>query len=246
MTSIWPPDKLAAVSLSFDGGTSAQFDALRNLAEIGVRGTLYLDAPTLLDNLSASRDLADEGVELGNLALHAATDADGLIARMPEQAVADEIRSLKDLLLAMFDRRHSAAMPLVRSFTGESGLPIIPEIIQRSVVRLNEAMVGDALRECYDTTRTSRDGFCAPDHNRRELLCYRGDQLDAVTLGLVTQIALSQGHWLIIGFGPRADIKPILTYARWLVRQRLWAAPVIEVADWRTEAKQSQQTYDSV
>ncbi len=245
MASRWPPDKVAAVSLTFDGGTPAQFDALRFLADLGVRSTLYLDAPTFLDHLAASRDLANEGVELGNLALAAATDDDGLIARMPPEVVVDEVESMKRLLLGMFDRRHSGALPLVKVFTGESGLPVIPQMIHRTIVRLNDDLAGGVLRACYDTVRTPNDGFNAPVATQ-DLVCYRGDSMDAVGLGLVTQIALSQGSWLVLSFGPRADVEPVRMFARWLVRQRAWVAPVIEVADWLSAANQPHPTYDSV
>lgn len=233
------------MSLTFDGGTLAQFDALRLLADLGIRSTLYLDAPTFLDHLAASRDLANEGIELGNLALHGATDDDGLIARMPPETVLDEVESMKRLLLGMFDRRHSAALPLVKVLTGESGLPVIPQIIHRSIVRLNDDLVGNVLRERYDTIRTHRDGFNEAVA-QRELACYRGDCMDAVGLGLVTQIAHSQGSWLVLSFGPKADLEPVQMFARWLVRQRIWIAPVIEVADWLAAAQQPHPTYDSV
>lgn len=245
MSSPWPPDKVAAVSLTFDGGTPAQYDALRFLADLGVRSTLYLDAPTFLDHLAASRDLASEGIELGNLAFHGATDEDGLVARMSPETVVDEIESMKRLLLGMFDRRHSAALPLVKVFTGDSGLPVIPQIIHRTIGRLNEDLLGGALRSSYDTVRTPRDGFNEPVA-KQELLCYRGDSMDAVGLGLVTQIALSQGSWAVLSFGPKADVAPVKMFARWLVRQRVWVAPVIEVADWLSAANQPHPTYDSL
>lgn len=245
MSGPWPPGTVAAVSLTFDGGTRAQFNTLRCLAELGGRGTLYLDAPTFLDHLSEAQELAHEGVELGNLALNGATDEDGLIARMPETAIDDEVTSMKRLLLGMFDRRHSAAMPLVKTFIGDSGLPVIPQIIHRSIVRMNEEHLGGVLRSHYDVVRTPADGFNEPTLTQ-DLKCYRADELDAVALGIVTQIAISQGHWLILSFGPRADLSSVLTYARWLVRQPVWTAPVIEVADRLAEAKRAQTTYDSV
>jgi hypothetical protein len=245
MSASWPPGKVAAVSLTFDGGTRSQFDSLRVLADLGLRATLYLDAPTFLDNLSACQDLANEGVELGNLALQGATDEDGLIARMPAETVADEVLEMKRLLLGMFDRRHSAAMPLVKVFTGESGLPIIPQVVHRSIVRLNDDLLGGALRDEYDTIRSSHDGFNGLE-SVQELRCYRGDSLDAVALGLVTQIAISQGQWLILSFGPGADPSAVRMFARWLVRQPVWSAPVIEIADWLAEANHPHPTYDSL
>lgn len=245
MSASWPPGKVAAVSLTFDGGTRSQFDSLRMLAELGLRATLYLDAPTFLDHLAACQDLANEGVELGNLALHGATDEDGLIARMPAETVADEVLEMKRLLLGMFDRRHSAAMPLVKVFTGEGGLPVIPQVVHRSIVRLNDDLLGNALREEYDTIRSSHDGFNSPE-SKQELRCYRGDSMDAVALGLVTQIAISQGQWLILSFGPGADPSAVRMFARWLVRQPVWSAPVIEIADWLAEANHPHPTYDSL
>lgn len=245
MSAPWPPEAVAAVSLTFDGGSRAQFDALRALAERGLRGTLYLDAPVFLDNLAVCQELAHEGVELGNLALHAATDEDGLIARMPAQAVADEVQSLKDLLLGMFDRRHSAAMPLVKVFVGDGGLPVIPQIIHRSIVRLNNDQLAGVLRDLYDVVRTPTDGFndAVATH---DLKCYRADSLDAVAMGLVTQIAISQGQWLVLSLGPNADLAALQTFGRWLARQPVWTAPVIEVSDWLAEAKRAHPTYDSV
>jgi hypothetical protein len=230
MAFAWPQEAVAAVSLAFDG-CSIHLRRLRDQLSSGVaRCTFYVDAPCLLEDVEGWQNAIAVGHEVGNLALHGATDNDGLIARMSRSAIEAEVDELKTLLAGTFGAgEHSAAMPLVKTWPDEQGLPVVPDVVRRTILRLNEDALMPALVERYPVTRGSDAGMNSPSQPFSTVNTYRIDGMDAVSVGLLAQIAISQGSWVV--FSTREpDAEAILQTVKWLGRQPVWLAPVIEVA----------------
>lgn len=231
MPSVWPQDAVAAVSFTFDGTMPGHLDVMAHLNRADLRATFYADPAALLDAPSQWREAVASGHELGNHALFAACDDDGLVIRMSPEAIAEEVDEARSLLGEFGSVRHTAAMPLVRTMPDDSGVPAVPEIIRRSIVRINEEAMGDILRERYDVVRTPLDRFNDRDLDLQRLRCCCVDGLDAVTVGLIAQIGISQGAWIILSWGPSPNPQVVYQVARWLKKQPVWTAPVVEVAD---------------
>jgi hypothetical protein len=175
------------------------------------------------------------------------TDEDGLIAHLSREAADDEVREAKELLTDAFgSKEHSAALPLVKTRPDVTGIPAVPDVIARSIVRINEEDAGQALRSHYDVVRTPLDRFNQADADLSELRCLCMDGLDAVSAGLVAQIAISQGCWAILSWGNDPDQETVLQIVRWLKRQPVWLAPVIRIATHLRESKPTPPTFHSL
>lgn len=243
----WPHASVAAVSLTFDGGTPAQRDLCNRLTDLGRRATVFADPARLLQDPVGWRKVVEQGHELGNHAFYAATDEDGLIARMSEEALAGELDDARALLTDEFGCvEHSAAMPLVRTFADDTGVSAVPEIIRRSIVRLNEESCGEILRDRYDVIRTPLDRFNQHDVDLQRLRCCCVTGLDAVSIGLITQIAVSQSSWAILSWSAETEPDTVVQIVRWLKRQPVWVAPVIEVASHLRESSTPPATFTSM
>ena len=247
MPRSWPHNSVAAVSLTFDGSTASHLDAGSHLDRAGICATFYADPASLLEDPTRWREIVRKGHELGNHALFAACDDDGLLIRMTPEAIAEELDEGRALLEEEFGvARHSAAMPLVRTLPDDSGIPAVPEVIRSSVVRLNEEALGDQLRERYSVIRTPLERFNEDIEDTQRLRCCCVDGLDAVSIGLIAQIGISQGAWIILSWGPSPDPTVVGQIARWLKKQHVWTAPVIEVATHIRESSSPSPTFQSM
>ncbi len=230
MTLRWPQDAVAAVSLTFDGGTPGTLAVRDGLHRHGTRATFYVDAPTLLGDIEGWRRASQAGHELGNHALLGACDDDGLIARMSQETLREEVAELEDLLRESFTEAvHSAALPLVKTWTDDAGIPSIPDVIQRTIVRLNEEALLPILSEQFGAIRTPGGRFFSPSDSLHELPSCRVDGFDSIAIGLIAQIAISQKAWVILSSSD-PDPASTMQIVKWLSRQPVWVAPVIEVA----------------
>ncbi len=244
--ALWPNKTVAAVSLAFDGTHSDHIRLRDELAVLGTQATFYCDAPGLLADVPGWKAAASYGHELGNHALLGACDPDGLIARMSAETVEAEILEMRDLLQETFGvGKHSAALPLVKTWPDDAGLPSVPDVIHRTIVRLNEETLLPALAPLYDAIRTPGGRFNAPEDNLQQLKTCRIDGLDAVSVGLIAQIAISQEAWVILS-AQKADYDTMIQIVKWLRRQPVWVAPVIEVANHLRESFRDAPTFHSV
>lgn len=231
MPRTWPHNAVAAVSFTFDGSTADHLEVASRLERAGHRATFYVDPTTVLEAPAAWRAVGQAGHELGNHALFAACDDDGLLIRMSEEAIAEELDEARALLESEFGSvEHSAAMPLVATLPDDSGVPAVPELFRRSIVRLNEEAMGELVRSRYDVVRSPLDRFNEADVDLQRLRCCRVDGLDAVTIGLIAQIGISTGAWILLSWGPNPDSRAVAQVSTWLRRQPVWVAPVIEIA----------------
>ncbi len=244
MSNRWPQGGVAAISLTFDGATRAHLEACAKLGGLELRATVYADPANLLADPRGWRRSHDVGHELGAHPFFALADSDGLIARLPSEAVEGEVDDCRRLLVDEFGAsEHSVALPLVRTLPDESGMPAVPEIVHRTIVRMNEEAVGSSLRARYDVVRTPLGRFNESGTDLRNLRCCRVDDLDAVTIGLIAQVAISKGDWAILSWGPDPNMETVAQVSRWLHRQPIWVAPVIEVARHLRETSPSSPTF---
>ncbi len=244
--AIWPNHSVAAVSLAFDGISPEHLQLRDHIRQFDLRATFFCDAPGLLEDVAGWKSAAQYGHELGNHALLGAADPDGLIARMSADTVAQEVLEMRDLLHETFGvGAHSAALPLVKTWPDDAGLPAVPDVIHRTIVRLNEETLLPALTPIYSTIRTPGGRFNAPKDDLQMLRTCRIDGLDAVSVGLIAQIAISQQSWVILSAN-NANEETMLQIAKWLKRQPVWVAPVIEVANHLRESFRDAPTFHSV
>lgn len=227
----WPREMAAAVSLTFDGGTPIQLDVCRRLEQSGLRATVYADPCQVLERPRSWREAVQSGHELGAHPFFSAADPDGLIARMAPETAELEVRETQDFLAEEFGSLgHSVALPRVRTWPDESGVPGVPEVISRSIVRMNDELAGKAVRSAYPVVRTPLPRFNMPGLDLHEVRCVCMDGLDAVSIGLITQVAISQGVWAVLSWGAQPRPETLAQLGIWLARQPVWVAPVSEVA----------------
>ncbi len=246
MAFAWPQNAHAAVSFAFDGAGGAHVSLRDDLKALGMAATFYCDAPGLLEDVAGWTAAVKHGHEIGNHALLGACDLDGLLARMSFDAISEEVDDFCALLRNTFGvKQHSAAMPLVKTWPDEAGLPAVPEVIHRTIVRLNDDALYPVLDTRYDTIRSPNGRFNAPEDDRKSLRTCRIDGLDAVSVGLIAQVAISQQAWVILS-ARHAEPATILQIANWLKRQDVWVAPVIQVAKHLQESFPVARTFHSV
>lgn len=113
---IWPEQKLAAVSLTYDCVRAAcnVMPVLKELERRGWRGTFYLDPISLLDNLQIWKAASRRGHEVGNGCLIGGARPDGGFPLWTLEAIAQEIDATDALIRDVLpnQREHSFGFPL--------------------------------------------------------------------------------------------------------------------------------------
>lgn len=242
----WPQESVAAVSFAFDGDRAGCLELRGRLAQVGCPATFYVDAPTLLADVAGWKEALAAGHELGNHALWTATDSDGLLPHLSMEAIEEEIDELRHLLAQTFGQPdHSAAMPLLKTLPDASGLPVVPDVVRRTVARLNEASLGPVLRSRYRCVRGSEGRFFSSNSRLDDIPTCRIDGMDAVAMGLVAQVAISQGAWVVLS-ATDPDPDAVVQVARYLRRQPIWVAPVWAVAEHIRESNGVPGAFESV
>ena len=241
---VWDGAHRGAVSLSFDDGNQTQLDrAVPMMEPRGLRGTFYLGAgvENWREWLQPWKALADRGHEIGNHSLsHTCsrnfttdTAAKGLERSTLEEIEADVLECERRLQEVIPAKARSFAYPCYQHDVGE-GLTrqsYVPVIAKHFVA-------GRAIGEYgFANTPLNCDLHCLASHNAEHC---RGTEL----IGLVRK-AVKYGRWLILAFhsidGGRLGIseyefEELLDYLA-DERERIWTAPVAEVAQYLVEAR---------
>lgn len=248
----WPEGRSAALSLTYDDARPCHRDEVApQLAAAGVHATFYLPAgaPDVLDHAPVWRAVAAMGHELGNhTVFHPCRDEPpGAKARWLDPAYdlarytprrwRDELRVANGILQLIDGRaRRSFGNTCHHLVAGpaEDGVRISAEILDVCVAGRGP-----------QSDRVIDPATCALG----ELGCFGGDGLDAQRLLAIAEAALAAGGWAIVcihGVGPGSRVDAG-DHARFVAelrsrRDRLWCAPVAEVATWIAERRQEPRT----
>ncbi len=231
--------KRGAVSLTYDG-TSAEHlhHVLPLLAECGLHATFYANPATLLEAPQPWRKAWVHGHEIGNHSLYDLADSDGLLPELSPDIAFEDVRDTERLLEEFFPGTpRSFALPAVRGFT-ETLSPSVPLILRASIIRLNDQTCNRAA-SLFEVVRSPHDGLNRPGEVvLGAVKTMLGDGMDADSLCLVSEIAMSQGAWVVFVFdGLREQPMDRVAHAgfcRWLGEHRdeVEVAPLVRAAEW--------------
>lgn len=241
---VWDGSRLGAVSLTFDDGNASQLErAVPRMEERGLRGTFYLSArdDDYATWLQPWKALADRGHEIGNHSFsHTCsrnfsddTEARGLERSTLAEIEADILKAEARLQEVIPCEGRSFAYPCYQTDVGQ-GLTrqsYVPIIAKHFVAGRGIGEYG------FANSPINSDLHCLWSHNAEHC---RGTEL----IGLVRK-AVKRGQWIIFAFhsieGGRLGIAEyefceLLDFLA-EERDRIWTAPVAEVARFCAEAR---------
>ena len=239
MTSeLWPTPTTAAVSLTFDDGAPSQLErALPCLDAVGLRATFYLNpgrAPHWGAQAPRWRAAALAGHELGNhTTRHPCScnyhfDAEFCLEKLTLDdvtATIDEAEARLDELVPEQRGRRSFCYPCYQSYVGAGATRVsyVPEVARR-----------------FRAARASGERHNDPGStDLHHLMSYPAEGASAQELITYAENATQDGGWAVFAFhgvggdhlAVRADAFAALIQHPDEQRQRLWTAPVIDVAE---------------
>ena len=240
--SIWPNDCRGAVSLTFDDGMPSQLrKAVPWMNERDLRGTFYMSfaGDNWAKAAEAWRPVHDTGHEIGNhslthtcsRAMSADLGAHGLELMTLDEMEA-EVLEAEQRLDGLFPREsRSFCYPCYQSYVGHG-------LTRQSYVPLiaKHFVAGRGLGERSNSPFTS---------DLHYLWGWDVARMTGANLVGLAEQSVSQGRWGIIilhgidsGHLPMAggDLIEFLDHLH-LHRDRIWTAPVADVADWLTNLR---------
>ncbi len=243
---VWHGSALGAVSLTFDDGVPSQLErAVPLLEERGLCGTFYLcpQGDDYRERLRPWHAIAQRGHEIGNHSLsHTCsrnfttdTDAKGLERSTLAEIEADIKEAARRLQEVIPAPARSFAYPCYQTDVGEGPArqSYVPAVARHCIA-------GRAIGEYgFANTPLNCDLHCLWSHNAEHC---RGTEL----IGLVRK-AIKYGRWIIFAFhsieGGRLGIAEyeFTELVDYLAdeRERIWTAPVAEVAGFLIQARRS-------
>lgn len=194
------------------------------LDNLGLKATFFADPTNLVGSFTAWQKVSRAGHELGNGFLWNMVDEDGLVPDWHGDTFRLEYEDCENLLAELCGNFPiSFGMPCVRTSWGASGLPIIEEMVQDTIVRLNE----EALRPLLEgkIVRSPLQGYNDTKGLRtEEIHSLAADGMNAEALCTATHIGISQGAWVVLSLnGSRhtvIDIADHVQFLEWLAGQR--------------------------
>ncbi|HEX7086555.1 MAG TPA: polysaccharide deacetylase family protein [Vicinamibacterales bacterium] len=234
---VWPDNRRAAVSLSFDDGRQSQLDAgVPLLQELGLKVTFYVVPSAVEPRRTAWRAAAAAGHEIGNHSLRHPCSGNFQWARdkalenytLAQMATElDEANNEIDRLLGV--RPTTFAYPCGQTFVGRGTetRSYVPLVAQRFVA--GRGWMGEGANDpaFVDLSRT-----VAVSMDDRELDALRATLDDAIERG---QWLVLAGHDIGVPHGPQVTRVSLLrALAAYLhaPERNVWVAPVGEVAAW--------------
>ena len=242
MEFLWDDDKQAAISLTFDDGMNSHLDtAIPLLDAHDLRGTFYITARGEDDGqkgLERFRPAFESGHEIGNHSIHhwcscagvMNPDQRGLEYRTLEEIEAELVDADKRFKSIFPEVAHwSFCYPCYNTFVGKgkhrkSYVPIVAQLFFTA-------------RAGGEMSNSINSPYHADLHCLNSWKCERRSAAELI--GLVERTA-TQGGWSIFTFHgvgeghlpvARPDFQELLAYLD-AVRDRIWTAPVIEVAEY--------------
>lgn len=220
----WPGDRLAAVSLSYDGTTINHVETvLPLLLPLDLRATYYSYSPNLLDAVPLWREAFRQGNEIGDGCLTEAADPDGSLPKWTPEMIASEMEMNRLLLDDLF-------VPVrERSFAYPWGQPRCSGSRDYREVVMGTSMVA----------RSGIEGLNSPGSCELTYLnSIHVNDLQSCDLVEFVVSAAATGKWVIFSFcgvgvgEPSLDAAEHDEFCRWLASQReeFWIQPVIDVA----------------
>jgi peptidoglycan/xylan/chitin deacetylase (PgdA/CDA1 family) len=239
---LWDSDKQAAISLTFDDGMASHLDIAMPLLEAhDFRGTFYITAggdDGGKKGLARFRPGAESGHEIGNHSIHHWCSCAS--AMNPEHRGL-EYRTLEEVEveLADADRRFRSVYPEVQRWSfcypcyntfvgkGVDRKSYVPIVARRFFTARGGGEMSNSINSPYH----------ADLHCLNSWKCER--KRAAELIGIVEQTA-TQGGWSILTFHgigeghlpvSRPDFQELLAHLD-AVRNRIWTAPLITVAEY--------------
>jgi peptidoglycan/xylan/chitin deacetylase (PgdA/CDA1 family) len=248
MVSPFPDGVAVAVSLSFDDARASQLEGARILDRHGLRASFYVLPSGIARRPESWRAVARAGHEIGN---HTATHPCG--GNFPfARTNALEDRTLADIAVDIDDasraidaalgtRPRTFAYPCGQSFVGRGRRrrSYVPVVADRFVAGRGYAGETGNLPERCDLAH---------------LDAYVVDGLESDTLNALVDTGRSRGEWVVMAGHDvgrcGAQTVPASALDRFCQRlsrdDRVWVAPVVEVAErvlrWRQEKQQPRPT----
>jgi peptidoglycan-N-acetylglucosamine deacetylase len=241
--SPWPDGCQGAVSLTFDDGMTSQLQiAIPMLNEHGLAGTFYLNprGDQWYERLQPWREAARAGHEIGNHTMahpcsRAFRDSDepaGLEALTLAELEADIVETERRLREAIPEQKErSFCYPCYQDHVGEGSTrqSYVPLVARHFIAGRTKGEV------------PNHPASCTLHH----LASYPAERSWGATLVGLAERAATQGRWTIFTFHgvnqghltvSEVDLKELCVHLQ-RHRDRLWTAPVIQVArrimDWR-------------
>lgn len=221
---IWPGDRLAAVSLTYDGTTINHVETvLPLLYTLDLQATFYAYSTNLLDAVPLWREVYRQGNEIGDGCLVEAAEADGSLPNWTPEMIASEMEMtallLDDLFIPIRERSFGYPWGMPRCL----GTPDYREIIAAT------SMVARA-----GVTGLNSPGSCDLSY----LNCIPVNDMSSDELVAHVVDAASTNKWIIlsfagVGMGERGlDASEHQQFCKWLSvhREEFWIRPVIDVA----------------
>jgi len=233
MPDIFPDGVSAALSLSFDDARASQLEGVRVLDDHGVRATFYVlpaGVATAPERWSA---LAASGHEIGN---HSNThpcsaNFDFSVANALEDKTLHDVAADIDAATGMIEelldvQPRTFAYPCGQSFVGRGPRrqTYVPVVVERFLAgRGAGGEVGNVPARC----------------DLAHVDAYTIDGLDAGALQSLVATGMTRGEWVIMAGHDIGRPGPQTVAARELERfcsnvtkdDRIWVAPVVEVAE---------------
>lgn len=239
MTFPWPNGEVAAISLSFDDGMRSQLEvAVPMLNQYGLRGTFYINPRDgYQETYAAWRSVVAAGHEVANHTInHPCSKNFQFISEFGRRALEEmtledigwEIDETNRRLQELFPEQGpiSFGYPCYQPFVGK-GLTrqsYVPEVLKRCVAgrgrgeRANDPQYCD-LGYLWSTPCERMPGA--------QMIGVVEQTIAQARWGILTFHGVNEGH-LLVGDGDLTELCSHLA----VNRDRVWVAPVAEVAQW--------------
>ncbi|HEY3780473.1 MAG TPA: polysaccharide deacetylase family protein [Fimbriimonadaceae bacterium] len=205
MSGFWQDPYVAGISLTYDGTREEHLQHVLPLLDaLQIKATFFAYPPNLIGNLKDWKQAAANGHEIGNAFMYGATDPDGLVPHWPAQTLQTEFEESQELIKTL-DPNGSFAYPAVRTIWSSEGLPIVDEVVNKTIVKVNEEMLSPFATQ-FQNARSPINGFNNPnDINPRAIKSIDADELDAEGLCVLAHVGISQQAWTVFVFNGLAD-----------------------------------------
>jgi sialate O-acetylesterase len=236
MSTFWREPYVAGISLTYDGTREEHLlHVVPLLDSLGLRATFFAYPPNLILNLSDWKQAASYGHEIGNAFLYGAADSDGLVPHWPESTLRIEFDESQELITSL-DPSGSFAYPAVRTTWSSEGLPVVDEVVSKTIVKVNEEILKPFVNQ-FEFSRTPKDGFNEPlETERKAIKSMAADGLDSESLCVLAHLGISQHAWIVFAFSGLADSKFDIEaheqFTKWLAERKdaVLIAPFREIA----------------